>query len=1027
MRSIKINIFIFCVAACCLVIGCNSSSSSSSSTVDVPNETSSAEDSGDDALKSNVLANEAAYLPAQCYTKTKRSNNEIYNSCYTCHTKGFRPDFINDDDLQLEFSFPAYAETNHWLNLFKDRTQGIANISDAAISSYINTSNYFDQAGNIIPAGILADLPRKWDYASDGQWDGYSPDCYFNFDENGFDRNASDEYTGWRALAYYPFPATHWPTNGDYADVLIRLPQVFQTFDNIFDLETYRLNLAVLEALIKKRDVAIIGVDETRFGVDLDKNGMLGTAEKVLYDWAPTENRFMSFVGDALTAQNAGEIHLAAGLYPSNTEFLNTLRYVDVTESGDVQMTPRMKEIRYARKLKWLTYAELETLAMDEIKERDDFPDRLTLPMGNMEEGVTNGVGWVYSGFIEDKEGDLRPQTFEETASCIGCHGGIGATTDSSFAMARKLDAGNFQDGWFHWSQKDLTGINEPKADYASAGTQYEFSYYLIYAGAGDGFNSNDEVKATFFDGEGQLRQDMAEVLHEDISVLLYPSRERAMVLNKVYKNIVEEQSFTLGRTPLVASTDTVFENLTPVDLETGVIDPLKLMDHSREYGCDPCITLTTEPADAGQQVMINGNGMGGPNGERYQIDTHGFIDARTDYTTATKGIYFPFPSRHTLPTRIIVPLGNISACYECHRLDRPVPPDNPVETMPVTLEAATSSEEDLTLVQLTQDTGNDHNAHWSPDGSRIAWETDRGGSFQIWIMNSDGTDKRALTQGSVIHGWPEWSPDGSRVVCWGYDEDSSIHSISTVDVDTGDVVVIAQSQELMNRPIWHPDGTYIAWSAQQTDSNWDIWVANSNGQASPIRLTQGDEMESNPLWRPDGSFIAYKVAPAGEYNLTLENFMGVEHGFDSPTVREWDGIKSVQMNDWSPDGNRITYTAEMVTNASGEDRVSYLAVVEDVTLTGNTTSGTPVVLSDHNTLGDRGPVFSPDGTRIAFWSWDKSYRATLWVVGVDGSGLKQLTRLGPDMTPQWHPRGDLMVFESARSGNMDIWTVVVE
>ena len=133
---------------------------------------------------------------------------------------------------------------------------------------------------------------------------------------------------------------------------------------------------------------------------------------------------------------------------------------------------------------------------------------------------------------------------------------------------------------------------------------------------------------------------------------------------------------------------------------------------------------------------------------------------------------------------------------------------------------------------------------------------------------------------------------------------------------------------------------------------------------------------------------------------LTIENFMNVASGFDAPSVRVWDGIKSIQMNDWSPDGSQIAYTAEIVTNASGEDRVSYLAVVEDVAMDGPKTSGSPKILSAHNTLGDRGPVFSPDGTQIAFWAWDKSYRATLWLAGSDRSGLTQLTRLGPDMTP---------------------------
>ncbi|MFP4033496.1 MAG: TolB family protein, partial [Desulfococcaceae bacterium] len=135
-------------------------------------------------------------------------------------------------------------------------------------------------------------------------------------------------------------------------------------------------------------------------------------------------------------------------------------------------------------------------------------------------------------------------------------------------------------------------------------------------------------------------------------------------------------------------------------------------------------------------------------------------------------------------------------------------------------------------------------------------------------------------------------------------------------------------------------------------------------------------------------------------------------------------GIKSIQMYDWSPDGTHISYTAEIVTNASGEDRVSYLAVVEDVYPDEEDPSGTPVVLSRNNTLGDRGPVFSPDSQRVAFWSWDKNYRATLWMANRDGTNITQLTQKGFDMYPRWRPDGTGLLFESNRAGNMDIWTM---
>ncbi len=115
-------------------------------------------------------------------------------------------------------------------------------------------------------------------------WKGYRPDCYFNFDEEGFDKDAEGSYTGWRAFRYYPFLGTFWPTNGSTDDVLIRLDTLF-TLDenNTFDKEVYKLNLAIVEALVKQKEIAFEpGMDEDLYGVDLNYNGIVDmTKEQV--------------------------------------------------------------------------------------------------------------------------------------------------------------------------------------------------------------------------------------------------------------------------------------------------------------------------------------------------------------------------------------------------------------------------------------------------------------------------------------------------------------------------------------------------------------------------------------------------------------------------------------------------------------------------------------------------------------------------------------------------------------------------
>ncbi len=280
----------------------------------------------------------------------------------------------------------------------------------------------------------------------------------------------------------------------------------------------------------------------------------------------------MWYVGQALAEQRAGRVHLAAGLYPEGTEFLHTVRYIDVDESGDNQLAARMKEVRHARKRYWMTYAELDSRMAAETKEKHDFPDRVRVFRGNLESGVSNDQGWVYSALIEDAEGQLRPQSYEELAFCVGCHGGMGATTDSSFAFPRRFEADGFQRGWHHWSQKGLDGLPEP----LRRDGEPEYAFYLAANGAGDEFRQNREVRERFFSTDGELKPEMLEQLREDISVLLYVSPERAMQLNKAYWVIVQEQSFIEGRDAMIETAGFNVHPWVDQNTPTGVEEPLR-------------------------------------------------------------------------------------------------------------------------------------------------------------------------------------------------------------------------------------------------------------------------------------------------------------------------------------------------------------------------------------------------------------------------------------------------------------------
>jgi len=514
------------------------------------------------------LSNPTAYLPAQCYAVTQEApGGRTRNGCFACHQTPRAPNYVEDAEVQTVLSVARSAEENRWTNLLQPPPP--VALSDDELLAWVRSSNYVDERGGLRLAATLARPPAAWDANGDGRWEGYTPDCWFQPDAEGFDHSPDGALTGWRAFAYAPFPGMFWPTNGSAGDVFIRLPAAFRR-DRAGRESTavYRLNLAILEAYIRRVEVPLPPTDERDFGSDLDGNGVLGMARRVAFVWPPKPERPFGYVGQAAELDRAKDGWPAAGLFPRGTEFLHSLRYLDV-EGDQVRMAARMKELRYMRKTRWLTYSDLQLAAEAEAREKQRQPDTRKLVLGDAERGVGTGTGWLMQGFIEDAGGQLRPQNVEETAACIGCHGGVGATTDSTFSFARKLDPGSaYQQGWYHWAQRGLKGIPEPKR----ADGQGEYAHWLAQVGAGDDYGSNDEVQARFFRPDGTLRPDAVKALTKDISVLLVPSPSRALLLDRATLALVKVQRFEQGRDVTVGAPPKVKARLEQ-DGATGITE----------------------------------------------------------------------------------------------------------------------------------------------------------------------------------------------------------------------------------------------------------------------------------------------------------------------------------------------------------------------------------------------------------------------------------------------------------------------
>jgi Tol biopolymer transport system component len=249
-----------------------------------------------------------------------------------------------------------------------------------------------------------------------------------------------------------------------------------------------------------------------------------------------------------------------------------------------------------------------------------------------------------------------------------------------------------------------------------------------------------------------------------------------------------------------------------------------------------------------------------------------------------------------------------------------------------------------------------------------------------IYTVNADGSGLTRLTYGMD----PDWSPDGSQVTFSRWTEPGGIYTINA----DGSGERLLFSSGVARAPVWSPDGTQIA------------FYFETEGMTASTRMCMGDECRTMPG------------------HLQTEWHVGVVDVADGYLHQPYVDRFSFSPT-WSADGEWLVYDGGDSGAIPSELHGLCLTTVEgpnNSVLTGNT--------NDHY------PVWSPDGTRIAFMHYQHDHWE-IYIMNADGSDRHPLTSSSNyvkprpnNVSPAWSPDGEQIVFLSDRSGEWEFYVM---
>ena len=291
-----------------------------------------------------------------------------------------------------------------------------------------------------------------------------------------------------------------------------------------------------------------------------------------------------------------------------------------------------------------------------------------------------------------------------------------------------------------------------------------------------------------------------------------------------------------------------------------------------------------------------------------------------------------------------------------------------------------------------------DVHPRFSPDGTRIAFTSDRGGGDNIWVMNADGSDKRQVTKEDFrLLNQPAWSPDGRFIAAKKHF--TTGRSLGTGEIwlyhvsGGGGVQVVERASEALQKelgePVFAPDGSAIYYTRNTTpgpifeyaqDSNAGIFAIERHDLATGeiTAVVDGYGGAVRPAPSPDGKELAFVRRDKDQSQLWVKDLASgrerMIYGKLDLDVQETWAVTGVYPNiDWLPDSSGIVFWAGGKLNRVNRDGSGHAVIPFSINDTRGVADAPHPVIdvapSTFTTAMPRFATLSPDGSRVVFES----------------------------------------------------------